>query len=201
MTDLQSSLDQSIARWNLLDSAFYQAWSAGALSVGALRVYAREYGDFIQRVSAGWSAHGDEATAQVEREHVELWRAFANALETDIGEAETPAVKALVETADRLFAGRAGSLGALYAFEAQQPHTSASKLEGLREHYDLPKTAEVYFEVHKDDWDEPAALLARMEALPAAERESAAAACTEMSQALREALDGLAGSESLPVFA
>ena len=154
----QHRLDQSLARWNLLESPFYQAWSAGTLPVDALRTYASEYGAFIQRVAQGWSAHGDDATAQVEREHVELWRAFAHALETDIGEAETPAVKALVETTDRLFAGRAASLGALYAFEAQQPRTAISKLEGLRTHYDLPKSAETYFDVHKDDWDEPAVL-------------------------------------------
>ena len=191
----QDRLDQSIARWNLLDSAFYQAWSAGTLPVASLRMYAREYGAFIQRVAGGWSAHGDEATAQVEREHVELWRAFAKALETDIGEAETPAVKALVETTDKLFADRAASLGALYAFEAQQPHTAASKLEGLRAHYDLPKSAEIYFDVHKSDWDEPAVLKQRISALTPAEQETAAAACEEMSKALREALDALpAGS-------
>jgi len=188
----QDRLDQSIARWNLLDSAFYQAWSAGALPVDALRVYAREYGAFIQRVAGGWAAHGDDATAQVEREHVELWRAFASALGTDIGEAETPAVKALVETTDKLFADRAASLGALYAFEAQQPRTATSKLEGLRAHYNLLQSAEVYFDVHKDDWDEPAVLRERMEALPSEDRETAAAACEEMSKALREALDGLA---------
>ena len=185
-------LNESISRWNLLDSAFYQAWSAGTLPVEGLRTYAREYGAFIGRVADGWSAHGDEATAKVEREHVELWRSFAKALETDIGEAETPAVKALVETTDKLFADRAASLGALYAFEAQQPHTATSKLEGLRAHYNLPKSVEIYFDVHKDDWDEPAALRERMDALPADQREKAVAACEEMSKALREALDGLA---------
>jgi pyrroloquinoline-quinone synthase len=188
---LQDRLDQSIARWNLLDSAFYQAWSAGTLPVDSLRLYAREYGAFIQRVAHGWSAHGDESTAQVEREHVELWRAFARALQTDIGEAETPAVKALVETTDKLFADRAASLGALYAFEAQQPHTAASKLEGLHAHYDLPHSAETYFDIHKADWDEPAVLRERMSALTPEEQETAASACEKMSQALREALDGL----------
>jgi pyrroloquinoline-quinone synthase len=188
----QQNLDQSIARWNLLESPFYRAWSAGTLPVEALRVYAREYGAFIERVADGWSAHGDQATAQVEREHVELWRGFAQALGTDIGEAQTPAVKALVETTDRLFRDRAASLGALYAFEMQQPLTAASKLEGLRAHYHLPASAEVYFEAHKDDWDEPATLRSRMDGLTPAGAEIAEAACEEMSKALREALDGLA---------
>ncbi len=184
-------LNESISRWNLLDSAFYKAWSAGTLPVEGLRTYAREYGAFIERVADGWSAHGDEATAQVEREHVELWRAFAKALGTDIGEASTSAVRTLIETTDKLFADRVASLGALYAFEAQQPHTATSKLDGLRAHYELPQSAETYFDVHKDDWDEPALLRERMDALPEEEREKAVAACDEMSRALRSALDGL----------
>jgi pyrroloquinoline-quinone synthase len=188
----QHTLDQSIARWNLLESPFYQAWSAGVLPVDALRVYAREYGAFIERVADGWMAHGDHATAQIERDHVELWRAFAQALGTDIGEARTPAVKALVETTDKLFRDRATSLGALYAFEIQQPLTAASKLEGLRAHYTLPAAAEVYFEAHKEDWDEPATLRGRMDELKPEESARAEAACEEMSRALREALDGLA---------
>src|SRR5690606_18245000 len=99
----------------------------------------------------------------------------------------------LVETSDKLFADRAASLGALYAFEAQQPHTAASKLEGLRAHYALPESAEIYFDVHKDDWDEPALLRERMAALTPEEQKTAAAACEQMARALREALDGLPG--------
>ncbi len=187
----EDTLQSSISRWNLLDSAFYQAWNAGELSTDSLALYAREYGAFISTIADGWAAHGDAVIAAEEREHVELWRRFAGSLGTDIGEAETPAVAKLVQSARKRFSDPVESLGALYAFEAQQPATSVSKLEGLRKHYDLGPEAEVYFDVHKDDLDEPALLLERMKALPEADRQRAVAACDEMAQALRAALDGI----------
>jgi pyrroloquinoline-quinone synthase len=188
---MKARLQQSISRWNLLDSKFYQAWSAGTLPVEALRDYAHEYGSFISLIAEGWEGHGDTATAAVEREHVGLWNDFAASLGTTIGSPKTEAVRKLRETADRLFSDRASSLGALYAFEAQQPATSRSKLEGLRSHYDLRPKAEVYFDVHKDDDDEPRLLLKRISALSADDQATAVQACETMCQLLRAALDEL----------
>ena len=189
--NLEARLDESIARWNLLESRFYQAWSAGTLPVEALRTYAAEYGAFISLIPKGWESHGDTATAAVEREHLGMWSGFAQALGTKVGAAKTPGVRQLCDTADRLFEQRAASLGALYAFEAQQPATSRSKLRGLREHYHLPRHGETYFEVHADDEDEPRMLLDRMKEMSPEDQETAVAACQETSQALRAALDGL----------
>ena len=56
--NLEARLDESIARWNLLESRFYQAWSAGTLPVEALRTYAAEYGAFISLIPKGWESHG-----------------------------------------------------------------------------------------------------------------------------------------------
>ena len=157
----------------------------------ALRDYANEYGAFISLIAKGWDAHGDHATAAIEREHVGMWGDFASALGTEIGAPKTDAVKKLRETADRYFNEKASSLGALYAFEAQQPATSRSKLEGLRAYYDLPAKAETYFDVHKDDEEEPRLLLERMSALPEDEQQAAADACEVMCKSLRAALDEL----------
>ena len=188
---IQARLDASLSRWNLLDSDFYRAWSAGTLPVEALATYSQEYGAFIQRIAAGWAAHGDEEIAAEERKHTELWRRFAASLGTDIGGVETPAVRALVEKADRNFADPVTSLGALYAFEAQQPATAATKLEGLRRHYRINASAERYFEVHAQEEAEAALLLRRLKALSVTDQERAADACEEMAGALRDALDDL----------
>ncbi len=188
---IELQLQQSISRWNLLDSAFYQAWSAGELPLEALSAYAREYGAFISTIADGWRAHGDESTAAEECEHVELWRRFASALGTDIAAPEVPEVRSLVELSRKQFADSTESLGALYAFEAQQPGAARSKLEGLRRHYDVDQAGEAYFEVHQNDFEEPALLLQRIKALPASEQARAAEACEEMSRSLRSALDGL----------
>ena len=189
--NLQDRLDESIARWNLLDSKFYQAWSAGTLPVDALRTYAAEYGAFISLIPRGWESHGDTTTAAVEREHLGMWSGFARALGTEVGAAKTPGVQQLCETAGRLFDEKATSLGALYAFEAQQPATSRSKLEGLREHYNISQAGDTYFEVHADDDEEPRMLLDRIGKLSSEEQETALAACEETARALRVALDDL----------
>ncbi len=189
--NLEARLDESIARWNLLESRFYQAWSAGTLPVEALRTYAAEYGAFISLIPQGWEGHGDTATAAVEHEHLVMWDSFAQALRTQVGAAETAGVQQLCDTAGRLFEQKAASLGALYAFEAQQPATSRSKLEGLREHYNLPKAGDTYFEVHAHDEAEPRMLLDRIGKLSPEEQETAVAACEETARALHVALDAL----------
>ena len=50
-----------------------------------------------------------------------MWADFADGLDTVVSEAQIPQVKTLLETADELFSEPATALGALYAFEAQQP--------------------------------------------------------------------------------
>ena len=188
---LFSRLSDSLERWDLLQSDFYQAWSAGTLPRPAIAQYASEYGAFISRIADGWAAHGDHEIAAEEREHLELWRDFARSMGTDVGEAETAEVRRLLEIVDRRFATPAESMGALYAFEAQQPGTSTSKLQGLREHYPVDAAGEKYFEIHAVDEEEPALLLKRMESLSDDDQQRAAEACEETAQALRLALDGL----------
>jgi pyrroloquinoline-quinone synthase len=188
-------LDQPIARWDLLESRFYEAWSAGTLPVSALQSYAHQYGSFISTIPQGWHAHGDHEVAEVERDHIELWRRFAATLGTDIGSATNEGVARLVTTARSLFADSVESIGALYAFEAQQPATASSKLAGLREHYEFNRAGEEYFEVHRDDEDEPRLLRDRFDALSDDEKQAALAACHTMCRELRGALDSLYDEE------
>ena len=195
--NLDQLLDESISRWNLLESRFYQAWSEGCLPRESLAKYAHEYGAFISLIPQGWASHGDEKTAAEEKLHVELWRDFARHLGVDIGSATTPAVQDLVTTAGALFSEATTSLGALYAFEAQQPHTAASKLLGLENHYNLAGKSCEYFVVHAQDEYEPALLRRRIEALPTGEQTRAVRACEEMCRALRKALDGMMPAETV----
>ena len=189
-------LDQPTLLWNLLESRFYQAWSAGTLPVSALRSYARQYGSFISTIPQGWRAHGDEKIAKVEEEHIEMWRGFAAALGTEIQAVPTNrGVAQLVGAARDLFTDPAGSIGALYAFEAQQPATSTSKLAGLREHYDFDRAGEEYFEVHKNDEDEPQVLCDRFDTLSEDGKRAALVACHTMCRELRGALDSLYDEE------
>ena len=193
--DFKQALNSKIADHNLLNHPFYQAWSTGELPRNALRSYAREYGAFISTVPDGWEAVGDAETAAEEIEHIDLWTDFATGLDTTISEAEIPQVKTLVDTANELFSERATALGALYAFEAQQPATAQSKLAGLKAFYQLPETVEPYFETHSHNDHEAEMLLARIAELPTESHATVIHACEQMSLALWHALTGIYDAE------
>ena len=193
--DFKQALDSKIADHNLLNHPFYQAWSIGELPLTALRSYAREYGAFISTVPDGWEAVGDAETAAEEIEHIDLWADFASGLDTTISEAEIPQVKTLVETANELFSERATALGALYAFEVQQPATTESKLAGLKAFYQLPKAVEPYFETHAHNDHEAEMLLERITELPQEAHTTVIQACEQMSVALWNALTGIHDAE------
>jgi pyrroloquinoline-quinone synthase len=186
--NLKNELDMRVQRWALLRHPFYQAWESGKLPVEALRTYAREYGSFIGQLPAGWSLLLDEGTAQEEKEHAALWDQFAVGLETSVDQPELPAVSGLVSKAGMLFSRLETALGALYAFEVQQPETAKTKLDGLRKHYSLPTLAEAYFEVHMSNQHEAAKLLSQIAMLHPSDRAAALDACEQMSEALWNAL-------------
>jgi pyrroloquinoline-quinone synthase len=193
--DVKQVLDSKISNYNLLHHPFYQAWSAGELPVDALKCYAREYGAFIATLPKGWETLNDAETAEEETEHIEMWADFADGLNTEVSDAQIPQVKTLLETANELFSERVTALGALYAFEAQQPATSQSKLAGLKAFYQLPKTVEPYFETHSHNEHESEELLARIAELPSESHATVVEACEQMSVALWNALTGIHDAE------
>jgi pyrroloquinoline-quinone synthase len=188
---IKEQIDPILEKWDLLKHPFYQAWSAGTLPVEALQLYAREYGNFIALLPRGWETLADASTAAEEREHAALWADFASALDESPAEASEPAAQELVRNAETLFGSPASALGALYAFESQQPATAKSKLEGLRAHYQLPEAAEPYFEVHSINWHEAAKIRAELERLSPAEQAEARLACEQMAESLWNALTGI----------
>jgi pyrroloquinoline-quinone synthase len=165
----------------------------GTLPVAALRDYAREYGAFIATIRDGWRAAGDEKIARVEEMHTRVWGdTFAAALGTSIQDPQVGQVTDLLALAREMFGEYSTALGALYAFEAQQPFTAQSKLKGLQEHYAaLPEECGEYFRMHQADYDEPAQLAEKIDALQPVERQRALDACQRMSQALYDALSGI----------
>lgn len=190
---LSARCDDHIAARNLLQHPFYQAWSDGTLPVPALADYAREYGAFIGRIADGWTSVGEAAIAAVEVGHAKVWGdTFAAGLSTTVDAPAVREVQQLCTTADALFQHRATALGALYAFEAQQPMTARSKRAGLAGHYaQLPADCEIYFRLHENDDHEPALLAAGLNELSGEDRIRAEAACAQMSVALWDALTGL----------
>ncbi len=189
--DTKKEFDGAINKWNLLKSPFYAAWSSGTLSVEDLRTYTSEYGAFISMLPMAWKTLDDKETEHEEEEHHELWEKFGKSIGAIMSSLKLPNTLNLVSKAKELFADKASSIGALYAFEAQQPATAQSKLKGLREHYSSLNADEEYFKIHSHNEHEAEKLLKMSEKLSADDKKVAVSACSAMSELLRKALDGM----------
>ena len=182
--------DAIVARHDLNEHPFYRAWRMGTLPRAALAAYAADYAPFIRAIEEGWRSLGDEEHAATEREHARLWDDFRCALGAPEADPCEQA-RALESESRRAFSDPVGALGALYAFEAQQPRTARSKLDGLIEHYALPESALAYFRAHADDYGEKERLASRTTELDAAGLARAEASCEAVARAMWSALDGV----------
>ena len=194
MENLDHRMNQTLEKLNLLQHPFYQSWSAGTLAPEKLRTYSGEYGTFIKKIAEAWDAVGYKDIADIERSHAVMWADFAKSLKTSISENTNVAeVKELNDFIDECNNDKAKALGALLAFECQQPHTVESKLKGLREHYSNLQCDETYFKVHLDDWDEPEMLKKEINMLDEEGKAASIDAFEKSCQHLWNALTGIHG--------
>ena len=133
-------------------------WSAGDLTREELSWYAGEYRHAVVALAEATAATARAAEpairAQIEEhaaeeaEHIELWDAFARAVNADLD--QEPASETAECAAAWTAAGDAlEGLVVLYAIESAQPEISAVKQQGLVELYgydDGPATD--YFDIH-----------------------------------------------------
>jgi pyrroloquinoline-quinone synthase len=188
---MNNTFSETLKQHNLLQHPFYLAWNEGKLTRGQLALYAGEYGSFISLISQGWEQTGEQAIAEEEIEHYALWKNFAVSVGADRIGANLASAKQLVSTTESCYSTYAGALGALYAFEAQQPATASSKLDGLRKHYSHWKADETYFKVHENDLAEPAMLEEKISLLSENDQAIAQSACASTCKALWDALTGI----------
>jgi len=169
--DLIATLDSMIAEHSMLTHPFYQAWSAGTLSMERLKNYAVEYyphvAAFPRYLSAIHSRCADIATRRailenlIEEErgpenHPELWLRFAEALgisrehvlESMPSTASENLVHAFTELAE---SGHVPTgLAALYAYESQIPNVATAKIDGLKRFYGVEDERGLeFFKVHE----------------------------------------------------
>lgn len=186
-----SELDEIVRRYDLNSHPFYVDWRAGTLPVERMREYAAEWAPFIGALAEGWDRVGYPDYAEEERDHDELWTRFRAALGAG-DELRRPQSSTLLAVADNAFAERPEALGALYAFEVQQPATAQSKLAGLEEHYpQVGRDARTYFVAHAAETDEPALLARQIDELSEGEWARARTGCALLATAAWGALDGV----------
>ena len=193
---METTFAATIEKWNLLNHPFYQAWSNGTLPAGKLKEYAADYGAFISTIGKGWTTAGEAAIADEENEHFKMWQNFASTLGVTEISANAQEVKTLVNLSTENYHRYSTALGALLAFEAQQPHTTASKKEGLTRFYAQLNADETYFDVHMHDDHEAELLLQKISKLSSEEQQEALIACEQTCEALWNALSGIMGEDA-----
>ncbi len=149
-------LDALIEQKHLLKHPFYQAWNAGTLTRKTLQEYACQYykhvDAFPRYISAVHSNCNDISVRQEllenlieeekgEENHPELWMRFASSLDVSRDEVIAtnayPETKHLVDTFMHLSKDTSviEGIAALYAYEAQIPEVSTTKIDGLKKFY------------------------------------------------------------------
>ena len=171
MSDFFAALDARIARYDLLQHPFYQAWSKGELTRDELREYASEYWHHVSAFPTYLSAlHAhledaplrrtvlenlaDEEGLPAGRAHSDLWMDFATGMGAD---AEAVRERTLQPETAALIAHFRGAmqtspataLASLYTYESRVPAITRTKAEGLEQHYGADKVTARYFTIHQ----------------------------------------------------
>jgi pyrroloquinoline-quinone synthase len=171
-----NNVDAAVEEKSLLKHPFYQAWSAGELTLEDLRYYAGQYFHleslFPRLLSRVHSATEDTQMRKVLREnlndeeagddnHRELWLRFADSIGADRNEIEAGRPNAKTQQAmeqlKKLAANEnpAVGLGALYGYESQQPKVAETKISGLQAFYGINDERGLsFFKTHQemDKW-------------------------------------------------
>ena len=188
--DRIAQLDAIVKQFDLNTHPFYQAWRMGTLPTENLVDYSGEYGRFVGLIAKGWDSIGKTHYANEEREHEVMWETFKKEIGFETP-SNRPQTAALVASADAMFSLPQEAVGALYAFEAQQPNTAQSKLDGLNEHYTVSDAGKEYFVVHASDFCEVEDLKAHVANMSDEDFARAKSACAVVCSAMWSALDGV----------
>ncbi len=170
VTEILTVLETRIQERHLLKHPFYQAWSAGELSLSALQEYSKQYYRQVEAFPTYVSAvHANcphlpvrqqllENLLEEERgadNHPELWLRFAEALGVHRNEvtsaAPLPETSSLIQIFRTLARERSylAGVAALLAYEAQVPEVAETKIAGLKQFYGVDNDRGLaFFQVH-----------------------------------------------------
>ncbi|MEW5841151.1 MAG: iron-containing redox enzyme family protein [Thermoproteota archaeon] len=164
---LVERIDAEIEKRSLLKHPFYQMWSEGKLTVDHLRGYSKEYFQLVKAVPAfvqnvldsnpdASMAADIEGNLKEEAGHVEPWTRFAGAL--GVGAQELLGYPGAAKTnaaVEKIMKATCSSfeeaVAAMYAFEAELPKISRSKIDGLCKFYGMTSDDALdYFRIHEE---------------------------------------------------
>lgn len=214
-------LNKELNERSLLKHPFYQLWNEGKLNQEILADYSEQYYKHVEAfpryISLIHSKCEDLSSRQVllenlieeergEENHPKLWRDFAISLgSTEEKIKSVKYYKATDYLVNNFFKlcqqSYAAGLGALYAYEHQTPEVAKTKIEGLKNFYNITEEKALkFFEVHQkaDIWhsEEVAGLLNK---LTDEEKKEAFAAAISAADSLLKFLDGIVEAHNLNV--
>lgn len=178
-------------KYKMLDHPFYQAWLDGKVKVETLAKYGKSYTDLIRLIPIYWQKVIDHFNAKektyekiVEEEywHITLWQKWTKKL-PEVN--EYPKLNKLIEQLNNL--NPSELLGAIFAFETQQPQIAKVKKECLIKYYGFDEKDLQYFDEHMQE-DEHIAF-GKALSLVYAHQEEFKSGIEKGSKALYESLD------------
>ncbi len=201
-------IDSEIERRSLLKHSFYQMWSEGKLTIDHLQGYSKEYFQLVKAVpkfvetlalAADKSIKADiDNNAKEEAEHVEPWAKFASALGVSRNElvnydGADKTNDAVADMGKLMSSSFEEAVAAMYAFEAELPKISRSKIDGLSKFYGMDGgDATKYFELHEEaDVRHAQVWREILASLPADKQELAFKAAVESLNAQNKLLDSV----------
>ena len=140
-------------KYRLLDHPFYQSWNEGSVTKEQLTDYAESYKEIINKIPEWWGkilkdfdTPDSRGVVEDETRHIAQWNVWADKLEKT---GKHPRFNDLTSELDAMTASEL--LGAIHAFEIQQPEVASTKKEGLLWHYGFTPDETIYFDEHMDE--------------------------------------------------
>ena len=139
-------------KYKLLDHPFYQSWMKGEITADQLAKYHSSYNEFIELMPVYWDkiikSFNEESNfakkvVEEEVEHIALWQDWKGRL--PITESY-PGMQDVIQELNNMNSSEL--LGAIQAFEMQQPEVAETKKEGLMCHYGFNASELKYFDEH-----------------------------------------------------
>ncbi len=165
MNFLISEIDRIIEERSLLKHPFYQSWSDGKLTRGALAGYSKEYYQLVKAVPIFMTQLIESAPQHMQNEldfnqqeefsHINLWQKFAAELGVSYEELNNYdglyTTNHAISGLHCIMASFSSGSAAMYALEKEIPKISQIKLEGLAEFYGLTnENVTRYFKEHME---------------------------------------------------
>jgi len=161
MSTFHEELNKKLEHYSLLKHPFYQQWSAGTLSKDALVGYVKEYfhlvkavPEMVEKIYQACPTLEVKMNLEEEKNHIALWENFAEGMGVSKKELHEYAPSDnTVDAVNRMLSLMTDPIegsAAMYAYEADIPTISISKLEGLKKFYGINDLATLeYFTEHQ----------------------------------------------------